>query len=433
MGLSQRKKTNRKFNGSKMVINNVGTPSTLVPKNQFSETNQYPELNPGTDNFVPCTFEEGLYNPEFIYQQTGFVNVCLDQNPFYGKNKLILGRNIGTSVVDSGTGELLYNDSSLSAVTSVIQLPLNQYLWSGNSNRFLRKLNSDLSFDNSFILGFKGTPALSKSIIKLTPDNKILVYIKSNATPFKINYTANTPTYSQQIYKLNMDGSINSNFSNQTDTQINSNTQFYPTNSVVNNIEIVPNPNNSSSYQIFIVGKFEEYQGTSRINFYELNQIGIVNDELHSPFTDINQQLTSIKYVGNSKLLIGGYFQDIEGYSYLLRFNTDTLDAAGEVDTTFINSNIPGPVTSIDLDINGKIIVSYNNQNVGTVQTYVRLNSDGSIDETFNIQNFVTDLSRLNTTNFIYKSNNGGYFLRGELNDFENGNSVPSFIKLKGC
>ena len=116
-----------------------------------------------------------------------------------------------------------------------------------------------------------------------------------------------------------------------------------------------------------------------------------------------------------------------------MRFNTDTFDAAGEVDTTFINSNIPGPVTSIDLDINGKIIVSYNNQNVGTVQTYVRLNSDGSIDETFNIQNFVTDLNRRNTTSFIYKSNNGGYFLRGELNDFENGNSVPSFIKLKGC
>lgn len=432
MGLSQRKKTNRKFNGSKMVINNVGTPSTLVPKNQFSDTNQYPELNPGTDNFVPCTFEEGLYNPEFIYQQTGIVNVCLDQNPFYGKNKLILGRTNGTSVVDSRSGEVLINNDSLLNTFSMGQLPLNQYLWSGNSSRFLRKLNSDLSFDNSFILGFRTSNILFRSIVNITPDNKILVYMKANSTPFKINYTANTPSYSQQIYKLKMDGTIDMTFFNQTETQINSLTQFLPAStSTVNDIEIVPNPNNT--YSIYIVGKFDEYQEIPRINFCGLDQNGQINEDLLSPFTIIGQQITSIKYVGNGKLLIGGYFEKIQDYSYLLRFNTMTGDDHGEVDTSFIPTTIPGPVLSIELDNDGKILISYFIETPSAVTTlYMRLNSDGSIDDSFESVNFITQ-GRI-SGDFIYKSLNGGYFLKGGgITKIEGGESIRSFIKLKGC
>lgn len=434
MGLSQRKKTNRKFNGTKMVIGNTGTPSTLVPKNQFSETNQYPELNPGTDNFVPCTFEQGSYNPEFIYQQTGIVNVCLDQNPFYGKNKLILGRTNGTSVVDSKSGEVLINNDSLSVTLSIAQLPLNQYLWSGNSSRFLRKLNADLTFDNSFVLGFRTSNPVVRSLIKITPDNKILVYMKGNSSPFKINYTASTPSYSQQIYKLNMDGSVDISFFNQTDTQINSQTQFFPTNtSVANNMEIIPNSNNSSLYSIYIVGKFNEYQEIPRINFCKLDQDGVIDEDMLSPFTNIEEQITSIKYVGNGKLLIGGYFEKIQNYSYLLRFNTITPNDQGEVDTSFIPTPIPGPVLSIELDNDGKILISYFIQTPSAVTTlYMRLNSDGSIDNNFESVNFITQ-GRI-SGDFIYKSLNGGYFLRGGgITKIEGGENIRSFIKLKGC
>ena len=53
MGLSNRKRTNRRFNGTKMVVNNTGTSSTIVPKNDFSQTNQYNQIAPDENNFVP--------------------------------------------------------------------------------------------------------------------------------------------------------------------------------------------------------------------------------------------------------------------------------------------------------------------------------------------------------------------------------------------
>ena len=431
MGLSQRKKTNRKFNGTKMVIGNTGTPSTLVPKNQFSETNQYPAIEPGTNNFVPCTFEQGLYDPDFVHSLGGIVIICLDQNPFYGENKLILGRINGTSVVDSKSGEVLINNTSLTNPLSIAQLPLNQYLWSGNSNRFLRKLNADLSFDNSFILGFRTSNPVARSLVKITPDNKILTYMRAGQSPFKINYTANTPSYSQQIYKLNMDGSVDTSFFNQSNTAIDYNTQFSPANiSSVFSIEIIPT-NNPNYYKIAIGGKFDIYQDFENINITFLDENGLIDDEWFSPFTEIDDYITSIKYVGNSKILVGGFFKNVGGYSYILRM--EQLNLGVGIDNTFIDPNLPGPVRSIDLDVDGKILVSYGVEQGNIVTTvYARLNPDGSIDDSFNTTNFIS--TGRASGEFIYKSSNGGYFLRGAgITKLESGESIPSFIKLKGC
>ena len=432
MGLSNRKRTNRRFNGTKMVTNNIGVSSTIVPKNEFSDTNQYRQIPADENNFIPCTTNEGLYDETFRYQQTGNVNVCVDENPFYGKNKLILGRNIGTSVVDSRTGELLYNNSSLSAVTSVIQLPLNQYLVVGNFPNLVEKVNSDLTIDNSLYTNFTPIRPINRGVSIHTPDNKIIIYLRAGSTPYKVGYLS-TLQYYQQIYKLDLINGIDLNFYNQQTFGFDSTTQFFPAStSYVNCMEIIPT-NNPENYKVYIGGSFNEYQELQTINFCSIDQIGGIDDERYSPFTDITKQVTSIKHVGNGMLLIGGYFTDIEGYDYILRYDTNGDGGFGIVDTNFVNPDIKGPVTSISLDSDGKIIVSYNNTDTGTVQTYVRLNSDGSVDETFNVQNFVADPGRPITTNFIYKSNNGGYFLRGSLNDFENGNQAPSFIKLKGC
>jgi len=424
MGLSNRKRTNRRFNGTKMVVNNTGTASTIVPKNDFSQTNQYNQIAPDENNFVPCTTGEGLYNPNFVYQQTGSVNVCLDVNPFYGKNKLMIGRTIGLSVVNSESGELIYNNDSLKPIFSISQLPINQYVVTGNFTGFFKKINSDLTEDNSFIPRFQTDKSISKSIVKFTPDNKILLYLRSGTTPFKIGYTGSTPNYYQQIYKLNTDGTIDTSFSNQTIFSLDSQTQFFPPNlALVYDIEIIPTTS-QQFYRVYIVGKFNEYQEYPTVNFCSIDQNGQIDDEMYSPFSNINEYITSIKHVGNGKLLIGGQFKDIEGYDYLLRYD-------GDVDTTFINPNIPGPVTSIDLDSDGKILISFNPNDNGDTQLYMRLNSDGSIDNSFNVEKIIND-GRVSTS-FIYKSSNGGYFLKGVLNKFENGNDVPSFIKLKGC
>lgn len=432
MGLNNRKRTNRRFNGTKMVTNNIGVSSTIVPKNEFSDTNQYRQLPTDENNFIPCTTNEGLYDDTFKYQQTGTVSVCLDENPFYGKNKLILGRNIGTSVVDSRNGELIYNNNYFSGVTSIIQLPLNQYLITGIFPSFVEKVNPDLSIDDSFYTVFNIQTRITKGISIYTPDNKVIIYLKGATTPFKVGYLA-TQQYYQQIYKLDLINGIDLNFYNQQTFGFDSFTQFFPASTAyVNCMEIIPSVT-SENYKIYIGGSFNEYQEIPTINLCSIDQNGGIDDEFYSPFTDINKPITAIKYVGDGKLIIGGSFTNITGYDYILRYDINLDGGFGNVDESFINPNIEGPVTSISLDSDGKILVSYNNPDTGTVQTYVRLNSDGSVDNTFNIQNFVADPGRPITTNFIYKSNNGGYFLRGALNDFESGSQVPSFIKLKGC
>jgi hypothetical protein len=431
MGLSNRKRTNRRFNGTKMVVNNTGTASTIVPKNDFSQTNQYNQISPNENNFIPCTTDEGLYNPNFVYQQTGSVNVCLDVNPFYGKNKLMIGRTIGLTVVNSESGELIYNNDELKPIFSISQLPINQYMVTGNFTGFVKKINSDLTEDNSFVPRFQTNKFINKSIVKFTPDNKILLYMRGNITPFKIGHTATT-IYYQQIYKLNTDGTIDTDFFNQTIFPLDSNTQFFPASTAfVYDIEIVPSTS-QEFYKIYIVGKFNEYQEVSTFNFCSIDQNGQIDDEMNSPFSNINDYVTSIKYVNNGKLLIGGFFEDIQGYNYLLRYDVNLDGGVGDVDITFTKNNIPGPVTSIQIDTDNKILVSYNNLEVTGTTNYIRLNFDGSTDNTFNVENFIPQSRRL-SSEFIYKSSNGGYFLRQTGDSFENGVKSPTFMKLKGC
>jgi hypothetical protein len=432
MGLSNRKRTNRRFNGTKMVVNNTGTASTIVPKNDFSQTNQYNQISPDENNFIPCTTNEGLYDPNFVYQQRGSVNVCLDVNPFYGKNKLMIGTNIGLSVVNSESGELINNNDDLKPILSISQLPINQYMVTGNFTGFIKKINSDLTTDNSFVPRFQTNRLTIKSIVKFTPDNKILLYMKGSSNPFKIGYTGSTTNYYQQIYKLNTDGTIDTDFFNQTTFNIDTNTQFLPANlAIVYGIEIVPSTS-QELYKIYIVGRFDEYQEVPTFNFCSIDQNGQIDDEMYSPFSNINDYVTSIKYVGNGKLLIGGFFEDIQGYNYLLRYDVNLDGGFGDVDITFTKNNIPGPVTSIQIDTDNKILVSYNNLEVTGTTNYIRLNFDGSADNTFNVENFIPQSRRL-SSEFIYKSSNGGYFLRQTGDSFENGVKSPTFMKLKGC
>ena len=137
--------------------------------------------------------------------------------------------------------------------------------------------------------------------------------------------------------------------------------------------------------KIMIGGNFSNIQGYSIKNLARLNPDGSL-DTTFNPGTGPNSSVLTIVEQQDNKVLIAGYFtsyNEVEKY-YFTRINEE-----GSLDPTFYTVGKSNSVDAIGLQIDGKIIVGgdFNQYNYSYKNSIVRLNPNGHIDWTFDIGN----------------------------------------------
>jgi len=268
---------------------------------------------------------------------------------------------------DVGTGfNYPINDIALQQDEKILVVGSFDFV-NGQSQKRMTRLNHDGSIDSSFTSPWTGfTSSLSKIILQ--PDGKIIVFGRFSGQLQK------------GMVRLNVDGSHDTNFTVE---------EGFHYNATTNDIGISAGPIDAlclSNGKIIVGGFFSYYNQQQQNSLSCLNNDGSL-DVTFSAGTGFGNiaAIHSILIQPDSKILVGGHFNNYNGYSYsgLIRLNSD-----GSVDTSFTTGiGFNNPVYSIALQPDGKIIVGgnffrFDGQEYNNI---IRFNSDGSIDTSFNI------------------------------------------------
>ncbi len=365
----------------------------------------------------------------------------------YGSCKKVIGAstNLPTDLL---AGSLVDNEFTIQSnkfddrVRYFFEQPNGKFLIGGHFNLFgsnttnkIIRLNSDGTYDNTFVGGFTGGNVVIG--IDQQSDGKILVV--GDFSQFDNGITANTNNY---ICRLNTNGTFDTTFlpvlnntgfdditqgvEVQNDGKIlvggwfnnyNDGSGVVPANSLIrlNTDGSVDSTFNTGSGfinitegdsrvfqtktqldgKIIVVGQFDEYDGLPAKGIIRLNSDGTRDTTFNmgtgfdgNPLDGDGYYLARwINLYSDGKMLISGHFEYYDGQpaSKLIRLNSD-----GSIDTTFTSLGF-GPALLDDRAIqtqiqsDGKIIVggffeSYNSQ---SYEKLIRLNSDGTIDTSF--------------------------------------------------
>jgi uncharacterized delta-60 repeat protein len=210
------------------------------------------------------------------------------------------------------------------------------------ANGGIARLNYDGSLDNSFSappFGGYGYYPLIYSVA-VQPDGKVLTGgVFFNGTTLG-------------IARLNSDGSLDNSF----EAGAGANSDVY---SVVV----------QADGKVLLGGYFTAMDGTNRNRIARLNADGSL-DSSFNPGAGANQGVLAIAVQPDGKVLLGGYFNAIDGTN---RNGVARLDASGSLDTSFIPGTgaMWGSLATLQPD--GKVLA-------GRV---VRLHADGSLDDSF--------------------------------------------------
>jgi uncharacterized delta-60 repeat protein len=291
--------------------------------------------------------------------------------------------------------------------TSYVALPQAAYYigglfttFSGTNASQLIKFNSSNTKDETFDVGtgFNG-PIFS---ISNQSDGKILA---------GGNYTQFTGSSQNYLIRLNSDGSKDETFVSVIIDAVNSiaiqsdgkilvggwfglkrvnsdgtNDSTFDIGSGFNNgVRSIPI---QSDGKILVGGYYTTYKDLTQNSLIRLNSDGSKDTsfDIGTGFGgDGYASVDSMAIQSDGKILVGGQFTQYSGASqnYLIRLNSD-----GSKDSTFdIGSGFNGSVNSMAIQSDGKILVGgWFTQFTGTSQNnLIRLNSDGSKDESFNI------------------------------------------------
>lgn len=229
--------------------------------------------------------------------------------------------------------------------------------YNGVTENKLIRLNSNGTKDNSFILdsGFSGWG----KAMKVQSDGKILI---GGATLF------NNGLHITGIFRLNIDGSIDTSFSTNTGSGFDYG---------CNEIKV------QNDGKIIAVGGFTVYNGTTENRIIRLNEDG-TKDTSFVTGTGFNFEVFSIDVNADGKILVGGNYDLYNGVAVknIVRLNTD-----GTVDASF-NSGLgfSSAVVSIKIQSDGKILAagSFMSYNGITENRIIRLHEDGTKDTSFN-------------------------------------------------
>jgi len=228
-------------------------------------------------------------------------------------------------------------------------------------NRLIR-LNSDGSKDTSFNIGTGFNSSITNTATQ--SDGKIIV---------GGSFTTFTGSTQNRLIRLNSNGS--------NDTTFNIGIGFDRNGLLGTEVQSIAI---QSDGKILVGGIYSRYSASTQNNLIRLNSDGS-KDSTFNIGSGFNNTVLPTKIQSDGKILVGGSFTTFTGSSqnYLIRLNSD-----GSKDTSFdIGSGFNGTVRSIDIQSDGKIIVGGDFTTfTGSSQNYlIRLNSNGSKDTSFNI------------------------------------------------
>ncbi len=134
--------------------------------------------------------------------------------------------------------------------------------------------------------------------------------------------------------------------------------------------------------KILVGGHFTSFNGTPRARILRLLPNGVLDDTF-DPGTGPNADANGIALQADGRLLIWGYFSEVNGVarSRVARLNTD-----GSLDLAFDPGTGPDGMVSVVIpQPDGKVIMGGSFQNFNGVPApfLVRLNNDGSLDTSF--------------------------------------------------
>ena len=221
--------------------------------------------------------------------------------------------------------------------------------YNGTGSNNIIRLNSDGSIDNTFSIGtgFDG----SALFITIQSDGKILV---------GGGFTSYNGTTSNYIIRLNSDGSVDNTFLIGTGFD-----------SSVSSIVIQPDG------KILLSGGFTSYNGTVSNRMIRLNSDGSIDTGFSIGVFD--NGITSFLIQSDGKILVGGYFTTYNGATsnYIIRLNSNGSSG-------FIGG-FDEQVYSIVIQSDGNILMGgeFTTYNGTSSNHIIRLNSDGGVDNTF--------------------------------------------------
>lgn len=395
------------------IVNSVSVPSPI-------NSNRIRALNDDGSFFPLFANKVGIYSNSSSINAVSAIAIKSDGKILVGGNSETYNSSIANGIVllDSNG----YVDSSFSSGTgfagpyqigSIVAQPDGKILVSGYftsynnfySNKYVVRLNSDGSIDNSF-----STNALqdnSNYLICLQADGKILLGER--------NYTYYNGIAEAHIIRLNNDGTIDNSFvsNNGFNTGITS---------------IVQQPDG----KILIGGNFTTYNGVSSNRIIRLNTNGS-KDTSFATGNGFDNIVYSIAVQSDNKILVGGNFMTYNGSSTIrmLRLNTN-----GSIDNTFTVSGVSfdRPIDKIKLQTDGKILVGgrFTNYNGIIANNLIRLNNDGTKDNSFLTEATPNDTIASSGVNDIAIQNDGKILVIGALfNTIDN--TLRSIARLFGA
>lgn len=232
--------------------------------------------------------------------------------------------------------------------------------YAGSSRNFMTRINSDGSIDNGFAVGTGFNNTVFD--IAIAPDGSGDVYVTGYFTSYN-----GTPV--NHIVRLNADGTIDAGFGIGTGFDADT-------------FRVVPLKDGSGD--LYVVGLFGDYNGTTRNGIIRINSDGTV-DTGFAPSSGLSGggECIALARDGSGDIYVGGFSTGYNGNSAdrLVRINSDgSYDAAFDTSPGFDNGVYGLAVAD---DGTGDIYVT------GTFTTYagvaaaggvVRLNSDGTRD-----------------------------------------------------
>ncbi|MNK19109.1 Beta-agarase D precursor [compost metagenome] len=221
------------------------------------------------------------------------------------------------------------------------------------SAKSLARINTDGSFDNTFLIG-SGANNYVSSFIKQA-DGKILVCG---------SFTTFNGISKNRIVRLNDNGTIDATFVTGTGAD-----------SVIECIAL------QNDGKIIIGGQFTKFNGVDTKYLARLNADGSVDNSFDTS-NGFNSHVYSVAVQPDGKVLAGGNFTNYNSTSknYIVRINPDA-----SIDESFATTGFNNIVYKILLSNNDKIFVGgkfsrYNNINKSGI---IKINMNASIDESF--------------------------------------------------
>lgn len=296
--------------------------------------------------------------------------------------------------------------------------------YEGLTAKYMVRLNSDGTRDNSFVMGNGFTienfsPYTWAGVVKIQADGKLLVGGDAIAS-----YNGQAVNL---IVRINTDGSPDPTFTYDSAAYALG----------VHTIAIQPDGkiiigDNGRLYRTLTDGVLDPT--------WTLNSPQVSEPTFTSNYA--NREIKTIKVLSNGKILVGGQFE--EAFNSTNRRDLVRLNADGSLDSTFYGwgfrtvTNYREGVSSIVVLADDKIIIGGDftrwsndlNTVITTPKCILRLNSDGTLDQSFtSFLSFSNDYDDSNYIKDIKMTLDGKLICVGSINSY-NGIAVNNIVRI---